>query len=54
LNLKSGRERAEKEYIHKALLRHNGNISRTADELGISRPTLYDLLRKYRLEDFEQ
>lgn len=33
--------------IVQALTLHNGNLRRVADELGISRPTLYLLLRKY-------
>ena len=32
-----------------ALLRAEGNISSTAKLLGISRPTLYDLMRQYAL-----
>jgi DNA-binding NtrC family response regulator len=32
-----------------ALVRHNGNITHTASELGLSRPTLRELMRKYGL-----
>lgn len=39
----------EAELIRRALARHNGNISRTAAELGVSRPTLRELKRKYTL-----
>ena len=35
--------------IAQALLRAEGNISSTAKLLGISRPTLYDLMRQYAL-----
>ncbi len=44
--LKEAREAVEKEVIINALDRHNGKISRAAAELGISRPTLYELMEK--------
>jgi DNA-binding NtrC family response regulator len=31
--------------------RHGGNTTRAAEELAISRPTLYDLMKKYGLHD---
>jgi two-component system, NtrC family, response regulator len=49
LNLKSARERADRKVIRHALARSEGNISSTAKILGISRPTLYDLLKQYDL-----
>ncbi|MES2698221.1 MAG: PEP-CTERM-box response regulator transcription factor [Pseudomonadota bacterium] len=49
LNLKSAREAADRKVIRHALARTEGNISSTARLLGISRPTLYDLLRQYDL-----
>lgn len=51
LNLKIVRERVEKEVIIKALNRSNGNVTQTAELLGVSRPTLYDLLAKHDLKD---
>ena len=30
-------------------MRNYGNVSKTAEELGITRPTLYDMLNKYGL-----
>jgi two-component system, NtrC family, response regulator len=36
----------ERDVVRQALARHNGNVSQTAAELGISRPTLYDLMEK--------
>ncbi|MDL1984264.1 MAG: hypothetical protein LWX54_08780 [Deltaproteobacteria bacterium] len=36
----------EKEMIQRSLARNKGNLTRTASELGISRPTLYDLMDK--------
>ena len=49
LNLKSAREMADRKIIRHALARSEGNISSTARMLGISRPTLYDLLKQYDL-----
>jgi two-component system NtrC family response regulator len=40
----------ERETIKAALKRNRGNISQTAVELGISRPTLYGLLGKFGIE----
>jgi len=51
LNLKSARERADRKVIRHALARSEGNISSTARLLGISRPTLYDLLKQYGLQN---
>jgi len=49
LNLKAAREQADRKVIRHALARSEGNISSTARLLGISRPTLYDLLKQYGL-----
>ena len=40
----------ERETIEAALTRNRGNISQTAAELGVSRPTLYALLEKLGIE----
>ena len=40
----------EREVIQQALERHGGKISRAAEELGISRPTLYELMEKLGLD----
>jgi two-component system NtrC family response regulator len=47
LNLRVVRQNAETQAIRHALVRAAGNISRTAEVLGITRPTLYDLMAKY-------
>ncbi len=47
LNLKSAREATDRRMIRHALTRSDGNISNAARLLGISRPTLYDLLKQY-------
>jgi two-component system NtrC family response regulator len=47
LNLRVVRQQAETKAIREALIRASGNISRTAELLGVTRPTLYDLLTKY-------
>lgn len=40
----------EKIQIEKTLLKHNGNISKTAQELNLSRPALYRRMEKYNLK----
>ena len=50
LNLKAAREASDRKMIRHALARSEGNISSTAKMLGISRPTLYDLLKQYDLQ----
>jgi two-component system NtrC family response regulator len=46
-NLKEVRTRAERQAIQQALVITDRNVSRTAELLGVSRPTLYDLMDKY-------
>jgi two-component system NtrC family response regulator len=47
LALREIRDAAEQQAIIKAMSRCNGNIAQAADLLGITRPTLYNLLDKY-------
>jgi two-component system NtrC family response regulator len=49
LNLRTAREVADRKAIRQALARAEGNISGASRLLGISRPTLYDLLKSYDL-----
>jgi len=44
--LKEAREAAERELVQEVLRRHGGKITSAAMELGVSRPTLYELLEK--------
>jgi two-component system NtrC family response regulator len=46
VTLKEARETVEREMVQAALKRHMGRISSAAAELGISRPTLYELMDK--------
>ena len=47
--LKEARENVERELIKGALKKYSGRITAVAAELGISRPTLYDLMEKLGL-----
>lgn len=50
LNLRHVRETAEREAVTRALSRSNGNIAQAAELLGVSRPTLYDLINRFNLK----
>ncbi len=47
--LRQAKAELERDLIARTLQQNNGNISRTARALGISRPTLYDLMARYQL-----
>ncbi len=49
LNLRQAREEAERQAVLKVMAHVDGNVARAADLLGISRPTLYDLLNRFGL-----
>ncbi|MEH3159123.1 MAG: PEP-CTERM-box response regulator transcription factor [Sphingomonas taxi] len=49
LNLRTAREAADRRAIRQALAQADGNISGASRLLGVSRPTLYDLLKSYDL-----
>jgi two-component system NtrC family response regulator len=50
LNLRVARQRAEAQAARQALAVARGNLSRAAEFLGITRPTLYDLLEKHQID----
>ena len=50
LNLRTVREEAEKRAVIAVLARVNGNIVKAAEILGVSRPTLYDIMHKFGLK----
>jgi two-component system NtrC family response regulator len=49
-DLASVRDHAEKHAILQAMTRHGGNVTRAARDLGVSRTTLYDLMRKHDIK----
>jgi two-component system NtrC family response regulator len=50
LNLRVARQRAEVQAVRQSLAVTKGNLSRAAELLGVTRPTLYDLLEKYAID----
>jgi two-component system NtrC family response regulator len=50
LNLRQVRDEAEKTAVISVLGRVNGNLSKAAELLGVSRPTLYDLMHRFGLK----
>ena len=50
LDLRTVRENAERQAIVGALARSNGNIVKASEILGVSRPTLYDLMRRLSIK----
>ncbi len=50
LNLRRVRELAEREAVERAMAVYEGNVSQAAEVLGVSRPTLYDLVKKYHIK----
>ena len=50
LDLRTVREAAERQAIVAALARSNGNIVKASELLGVSRPTLYDLMKKLAIK----
>ena len=50
LNLRQVRDDAEKTAVLRVMSRANGNLSKAAELLGVSRPTLYDLMHRFGLK----
>jgi len=50
ITLREARNRLEQELIGAAIERHADNILKAAEELGVSRPTFYDLMKKHGLK----
>ena len=50
LNLRKVRDEAERTAVLRVLGRVNGNLSKAAEMLGVSRPTLYDLMHRFGLK----
>ena len=50
VTLKEAREQLERELVTRALQRHRGKIAPAAAELGISRPTFYELMEKLGIQ----
>ena len=49
IRLREARDGVERKMIAATIDRHKGNIVKAAEELGVSRPTIYDLMKKHGL-----
>jgi two-component system, NtrC family, response regulator len=54
LNLKEAREAVERDVVQRALRKNGGKIAPASADLGISRPTLYELMEKLGIEKAER
>lgn len=52
-SLREARESLERDMIRRSLKKHSGRITSAAAELGISRPTFYELMEKLNIERSE-
>jgi two-component system NtrC family response regulator len=50
LDLKEAKTEIEVSLINKAVSKHNGNLKRAAKDLGITRPTLYNMMKRYGIK----
>ena len=50
MTLKEARENTERSFIQQSLARNGNNMSKVAADLGISRPTLYELMEKLNIK----
>lgn len=49
LDLKKAKEELELRFVQMAIIKHNGNISKAAEELGLSRPTVHHIIKKHNM-----
>ncbi len=54
LNLREGREQVERQLIHRALSIYDNNVTHAAEALGVSRPSLYNLVRKLDMKELDK
>ena len=48
LETSDGKEEVERQAIETAILQNNGNLTAAAEQLGISRQTLYNKLKRFK------
>mgnify|MGYP000748228759 CR=1 FL=1 len=51
LTLKEARDRLERDMLVATLKKKEGNVARSSEDLGVSRPTFYDLMKKHHLQN---
>ena len=51
INLRQVRENAERNALVKTMARADGNIAKAAELLGVSRPTIYDLMNRHGMRN---
>jgi two-component system NtrC family response regulator len=49
MTLKEARDRLERDMLVTALKENDGNVARSSEDLGVTRPTFYDLMKKHHL-----
>ena len=49
LDLKKAKDDLELKFVRMAMVKHNGNISKAAEELGLSRPTVHHIIKKHNI-----
>jgi two-component system NtrC family response regulator len=49
LTLKEAKDRLERNLVISAIEKQEGNMVKAAEALGVSRPTIYDLMKKHKL-----
>jgi two-component system NtrC family response regulator len=50
LTIKDARDKLERDMLLSALKRHGGTVVKAAEELGVSRPTFYDLMKRHAID----